>query len=290
MEQAAAEASAVRGDGSVRALLKWVGSKARLIPALTSRLPADIAELRHVEPFCGSAALFFARQPTVALLADQNGRLIETLRTVRDEPEAVIEHLQAFQAEHNSELYYETRHYVNLGCLSGALHAAAFLYLNRTCFNGLYRENRNGDFNVPIGRYEDPKIVDAQSIREAALRLKSARIVHESFEHTVMHCGPADFVYLDPPYEPLSETSSFTAYNRAGFQRKEQERLRECIDELTRIGARVMLSNSDTEYTRALYADYVVDVVEVHRSVSAGKRGTARELIVRNYGQDRIAL
>jgi len=288
MEQAAAEASRGRGDGSVRALLKWVGSKARLIPALLSRLPVEIDELRHVEPFCGSAALFFARQPATALLADQNGRLIETLRSVRDEPDAVINHLEEFQAEHNSELYYETRYYVNLGCLAGALHAAAFLYLNRTCFNGLYRENRKGEFNVPIGQYEDPKILDAQSVREASTRLGCARIVQDSFEHTVLHCGPSDFVYLDPPYEPLSETSSFTAYNRAGFQRKEQERLRECFDELTRIGARVMLSNSDTEYTRALYSDYVVETVEVHRSVSAGKRGTARELIVRNYG--RIAL
>jgi DNA adenine methylase len=290
MAEAAAETSRVRGDGSVRALLKWVGSKARLIPALTSRPPEDIDELRHVEPFCGSAALFFAQRPAVALLADQNGRLIETLRSVRDEPEAVIEHLEAFQAEHNNDLYYETRYYVNLGCLAGALHAAAFLYLNRTCFNGLYRENRKGEFNVPVGRYDDPKILDAESVREAAARLRCARLVHESFEHTVLHCGPSDFVYLDPPYEPLSETSSFTAYNRAGFQRKEQERLRSCVDELTRIGARVMLSNSDTEYTRALYSDYVVDSVEVHRSVSAGKRGTARELIVRNYGQERIAL
>jgi DNA adenine methylase len=283
MEEAARAHAPGEGNGSVRALMKWCGSKVRLLPELCSRVPDDVLERRHVEPFCGSAALFFAIHPEQALLADQNQRLIDTLRSVRDDPEDVIANLRDFEGEHSRELYYETRHYVNLGCLAGALHAAAFLYLNRTCFNGLYRENARGEFNVPMGDYKQPRILDPEAIRTAARALQSARLVVGSFDETILLCGPNDFVYLDPPYEPISPTSNFTAYNKSGFSRKDQLRLREAFGHLTSIGCPAMLSNSDTDFTRDLYEGFLIESVTVQRSVSAGKRERAREIIVRNY-------
>jgi DNA adenine methylase len=267
----------------VRALLKWAGSKQRLLPELTARLPSDYLTRRHVEPFCGSAALFFALEPARAVLSDSNHHLVETLKSVRNELDDVLHALREFESDHSEDLYYETRAYLNSGTLHGALHAAAVLYTNRTCFNGLWRENAKGEFNVPIGSYKDPKIVDEASLRSASRVLQNASLTAARFEEMLFLCGEGDFVYLDPPYEPISKTSNFAAYTKSGFTRQDHERLAQEFKHLHELGAKVMLSNSDTPFTRALYAAWHVESVSVQRSICASTRNRAQEIIVRNY-------
>ena len=263
--------------------MKWCGSKLRLLPELTARLPDDMKWRRHFEPFCGSAALFFARAPMRAVLADQNVRLINTFTAVRDDVEEVIAWLGDLASEHCQRLYYETRELFNEGVCAGPAAAAMFIYLNRTCFNGLYRENKLGNFNVPMGSYADPKILDADSLRAASKTLEHTMLLAQPFEDTLALASENDFVYLDPPYEPVNATSNFTAYQKSGFSQKDQERLRDAFDALHELGCRVMLSNSDTPYTRALYRHWNIERVSVRRSVSCGPRGLASEIIVRNY-------
>jgi len=238
---------------------------------------------RHFEPFCGSAALFFARAPVRAVLADQNVRLINTLSAVRDDVEEVIAWLRNLASDHCQRLYYETRELFNEGAAAGPAAAAMFLYLNRTCFNGLYRENKLGEFNVPMGSYANPKILDTESLRAASKLLQHTMLLAQPFEDTLELVSRRDFIYLDPPYEPVSASSSFTAYQRSGFSRRDQERLRDAFHALDALGCKVMLSNSDTAYTRSLYHAWSIERVSVRRSVSCGKRGIASEIIVRNY-------
>jgi DNA adenine methylase len=266
--------------------VKWVGGKGRLLPQLQPLLPPGVELMRHVEPFVGGAALFFARRPGRALLCDINPALINLYTTVRDQVDGIIEHLRGLAARHDQAEYYRVRERYNRARkLGDAERAAMFVYLNKTCFNGLHRVNRRGEFNVPAGRYKNPRILDETGLRAASEQLQTAEIRRGGFEELLSTARPGDFIYFDPPYEPVSETSSFTAYAQNGFRREDQLRLRDVFAALDRRGCKLMLSNSDVPFIRDLYADFRIDVVAAPRAINcdAKRRGPVPEVVVRNY-------
>lgn len=272
--------------------VKWPGGKAGLLPQLFPLLPRDGRDRRHVEPFVGGGALFFARRPTRGLLADVNPRLVATYCAVRDYPEGVIDMLREFAARHRRDAhktYYDARAAFNATPrLSGVALAAHFIYLNKTCFNGLYRENKKGEFNAALGAYKDPAIADEKTLMRASAALAGIEVVCASFEATLGRCGPGDFIYLDPPYEPISETEAFTAYAATGFVQADQRRLAELFRRLDQQGARVMMSNSSAPIIRELYEGYRIDDVHARRSINCApdRRGKVPEVVVRNYSNE----
>ncbi len=252
-------------------------------------LPKGAELMRHVEPFIGGGAMFFARAPERALLCDVNPALINVYESVRDHVEDVIVQLQQLAAAHDdddSKAYYRVRERYNRSrSLSNTQRAAAFVYLNKTCFNGLHRVNRRGEFNVPAGRYKNPRILDEQLMRSASRALKHAELRLGGFEHLLSSARPGDFIYFDPPYEPVSTTASFTAYAQDGFGREDQMRLRDVFAALDQRGCKLMLSNSDVPFIRDLYKAFRLDTVMAARAINrdATKRGPVSELLVRNY-------
>jgi DNA adenine methylase len=274
-------------EAPVRAapIVKWAGGKGRLFAQLEPLLPPGLDARRYVEPFLGGGALFFTLAPARALVSDVNPALVRTYEAVRDEVDAVIAHLRKLAKRHDQLAFYATRERYNRSVLSDAEHAAVFIYLNKTCFNGLHRVNRRGEFNVPFGRYTAPRILDEAGLRAASIALSRAEIRVASFEHLLERAHPGDFVYFDPPYAPVSATANFTSYASGGFGHDSQTRLRDVYRELDRRGCRLMLSNSDVPSIRELYADYRVDVVYAARAIScdANGRSAVREVVVRNY-------
>lgn len=275
-------------NAAPRPFLKWAGGKRQLLPELLPRVDAARPFGRYHEPFVGGGALFFELCGTSRLgrrqayLSDNNPRLIETYTAVRDGVEDVIAELERHAERHSEDHYYRTRAQVPL---TPPARAARTIYLNRTCFNGLYRENSRGEFNVPIGRYANPTICDAPNLRAAADALKRAKIECRHFE-TVLDCAKSgDLVYFDPPYVPVSKTSSFTAYDRGGFGEPEQRRLAEVFAELDRKGVKVLLSNSMTPLVRELYGSFRIDTIYAARAVNsrADRRGKIEEALVRNF-------
>lgn len=267
--------------------VKWVGGKGRLLGQLLPLLPRGVERMRHVEPFMGGGAMFFARRPQRALLCDINPELVSTYTMVRDRVEDVIAELHGHAALHGGDgtYYYGVRERYNRGGGDAAARAAMFIYLNKTCFNGLHRVNRKGEFNVPAGRYVNPRILDEDGLRAASAQLQSAEIRCAGFESLLASARPGDFIYFDPPYEPVSRTSNFTSYAQEGFTQEDQTRLRDVFNELTRRGARCMLSNSDVPFIRELYKHHRIDTVAAPRAVSCdkNKRGLVSEVVVRNY-------
>ena len=267
--------------------MKWVGGKTKVLSQLAPLLPEGVALMRHVEPFVGGGALFFAQRPARALLADVNPQLIATYEAVRDQVDDVIGHLSQLSAAHQPERYYHVRHRYNHGRkLSAAERAAMFIYLNKTCFNGLHRVNRRGEFNVPAGRYTNPRILDAELLRASSAELRRAELRCAGFESLLSYAKPGDFIYFDPPYAPASRTANFTAYAADGFSAEDQERLRDVFKELDRRRCKLMLSNSDVPLIRDLYAKFRIDRVAAPRAINcnAARRGLVSELVVRNYG------
>ncbi len=275
-------------------ILKWVGGKSRILSQLSPLLPAGVELMRHVEPFVGGGALFFARRPERALLCDVNPALIGVYEAVRDEVTQVIAHLERLSAtyerkaagQERSAHYYAVRHRYNHGQkLSRSERAAMFIYLNKTCFNGLHRVNRKGEFNVPAGRYEKPRILDSELLHAASNELQKAEIVCTGFESLLSNARPGDFIYFDPPYAPVSRTASFTAYAQDGFSEQDQERLRDVFSALDKRRCKLMLSNSDVPLIRDLYAKFRIDTVAAPRAINcdSSRRGLVSELVVRNY-------
>lgn len=265
--------------------IKWVGGKGRLLEQLSPLLPKDVKRRRHVEPFIGGGAMFFARAPRRALIADVNPALVATYTAIRDDLDTVIGHLGRLAAKHSSEHYYATRERYNERDLAPVEKAATFIYLNKTCFNGLHRVNRKGHFNVPMGRYKNPKIVNPEGLERAHHALQGVDIRCQGFDALLEQARPGDFVYFDPPYEPVSRTASFTSYATDGFSQEDQRRLRDLFVELDQRGAKLMLSNSDVPFIRELYADYRIDTIWAGRAINsdASKRGKVAEVVVRNY-------
>lgn len=264
--------------------LKWAGGKSRLLSQYEPHLPPPESIRRYYEPFIGSAALFFHMQPCQAQLSDCNHKLIETYEVVRDEVEALIE---ALQVHKNEKRYYYRIRAQDPDELDKVERAARLIYMNKTCYNGLYRENQKGEFNVPFGRYKRPRICDEPRLRAASQALQGVELCSGDFEEAVAAAGEGDFVYFDPPYVPLNATSSFTSYSRFGFDDEDHRRLAQTFHRLTERGCRVMLSNSDAPLVHELYGGhgYHFREVQARRNINskAHKRGPVTELLIYNY-------
>ena len=267
-----------------RPFLKWVGGKGQLLDQLRPLLPAAPWR-RYFEPFVGSAALFFALRPAEATLSDVNRELVDCYVAVQKHVERLVKALE--EHEYDEALYYSVREQ-DPATLDLPTRAARTIYLNKTGYNGLYRVNRAGRFNVPFGRYTNPGFRSPDSVdnlRACSRSLRGAKLAVRDFGQVVRHASKGDFVYFDPPYVPLSDTSDFTSYSAGGFGPAEQQRLAEVVAKLSDAGVLVMLSNSDTPAVRALYAKFRIDVVTASRSINsrATGRGKVREVVVRNY-------
>ncbi len=278
----------------MKPIVKWAGGKSRLLPELLKRIPGEIRT--YAEPFAGGAALFFALSASVAerrrsvkraVLSDQNQELVACYRAVRDNVGGVIEALRAYR--YDKELFYATRDRDPIP-MTDVDRAARLIFLNHTCFNGLWRVNASGRFNVPFGRYKNPRILDEDGLRAASSALAKTEVLHGDFSLATRKLGRGDFVYFDPPYAPVSKTASFTAYARDGFNADDQERLLEEFRALDERGACAMLSNADTKEMRALYKQFAVHIVYAPRSINSdgAKRGNARELLVTSWGRKGI--
>jgi len=270
-------------------IVKWAGGKTRLLPELLADMPKRIRT--YVEPFAGGAALFFklASEPrcrfTRAVLVDQNPELVACYRAVQKNVDQVIDALQTLADEpERRDLYYRLRDEPT-DDMPIARRAARFIFLNRTGYNGLWRVNASGKFNVPYGRYKNPRIVDIDRLRAASRALERVEILHGDFATATKDLGDGDFVYFDPPYVPVSKTASFTAYAAKGFGPIDQERLGVELRRLAKRGVHAILSNADTKETRRLYEGLTLRVVRAARAINsdATKRGEIPELIVRNW-------
>jgi DNA adenine methylase len=262
--------------------LKWAGGKTALLPELFARLPERFG--RYFEPFVGAGALFFALADNGRLaaeihLADVNQPLIDTYRAVAHDVDAVIHELQ--QHRNESSYFYEVRAW-DPAALPLAKRAARFIFLNQTAFNGLYRENKRGLFNVPFGRYKNPNFCNERALRAAAHRLAGVTLDCADFAASVERAWAGDFVYFDPPYVPRDATSYFTSYSRGGFDEGDQRRLAAVFRTLAARGVHVLLSNSDTPLVRELYDGFKIDTVYVRRNINSkgDARGEVPEVLV----------
>lgn len=269
---------------SPRPFLKWAGGKGRLLDQYAPFLPQTCNT--YFEPFLGGGAVFFdmAKRFDRAVLADINPELVNVYRCVKGRVDDVIDLLELHKRCHCKEYYYHLRQQHDLN--APVERAARLIYLNKTCYNGLYRENSQGRFNVPMGKYKNPAICDPTLLRAASQTLQRADIAELPFE-TILDwpLSSLDFVYFDPPYHPISVTSSFTRYNRYGFGAKDQERLAIVFRKLASRGVQVMLSNSDCELIRKLYAGFPMHRIRAARAINSkpGRRGKIQELLITSY-------
>lgn len=260
--------------------LKWAGGKQKLLSQFAPHFPDSVS--RYFEPFLGGGAVFFHLQPSVAILGDFNGALIEAYRIVKENVEELIASLKEHQ---NDKSYYYNIRGKDPSSMNPVERASRFIFLNRTCYNGLYRVNNKGQFNVPFGRYKNPTICDEDRLRAAGLALQNVQLVAGDFEETLSSAQEGDLVYLDPPYDPISDTSSFTSYTRDGFGEDEQKRLSHVFRDLNGRGCQVMLSNSDTPLVRELYGGFEFVEVQARRAINSDPkgRGLITELLVLNF-------
>jgi len=273
-----------------RPFIKWAGSKTKILKKLYEYVPGQFED--YYEPFLGSGALFFylvykRREHFKAYLSDINEELINTFIVVRDHVDQLITLLKNHQKEYakNPEDYY---YYIRdrSDSKDRVERAARVLFLNRTCYNGLYRVNRKGKFNVPFGKYKKPKICNAKTLRNAskALQMSKAEIRVLDYRIALERVKEGDFVYLDPPYQPINSTSNFTNYTQKGFTKEDQINLAKVFCDLTERGCRAVLSNSDTPLIHNLYSKYDIERVRVSRTINCigGKRKGYTELIINN--------
>jgi len=289
-------------------ILKWAGGKGQLLDELYQRFPESYEQ--YHEPFSGSGALFFDLEPEHGTINDTNPRLVNFYRQVRNRPHELIERCREFEdPESDSDpdrafaettrdgdsvgnYYYQQRELFNRRPNDEEFdeleEAALLLYLNRTCFNGLYRENSDGEFNVPIGRYANPDWVRAEEVRGSSEVLENVEIHNEDFEYVLDVATTDDLVYFDPPYEPMSPTANFTDYSASGFERGDQERLKDAALELDERNTYVILSNSGVMYDMYAQAGFSVEIEGATRAINsdADNRGEVDEIIATNVPED----
>ena len=273
---------------NLKPILKWVGGKTQLLKVLTALLPNEPI-INYCEPFFGGGAMLFNIKPFVAFINDSNKELINTYNIIKTCPRELITELSKY--ENTPEFYYKIRsvdrNINEFQKLSPIQRAARFIYLNKTCFNGLYRENSHGQFNVPFGKYNNPNFINETEIFNLAYYFNLSNIYFSSydFEKCIGKIPPNTFVYMDPPYDPVSKTSNFTSYTANSFNKIDQIRLVSCCNSLTQRGIKFMLSNSDTEFIRSIYRNYNITEVIARRSINCNgnNRGCVSELIIRNY-------
>ncbi|MBW4605871.1 MAG: DNA adenine methylase [Hassallia sp. WJT32-NPBG1] len=266
-----------------RPFLKWAGGKSNLIQQYLTYLPSTNNYKNYYEPFLGGGAVFFHILPSNAILTDINAELITTYRCVRDNVEELISLLKEHENKHSRDYYYNVR--ANPG-KSDLENAARLIYLNKTCFNGLYRVNSQNKFNVPLGKYKNPNICPQDLLFAASEALSRAEIKHADFTEVLNHATSSeDFVYFDPPYYPISKTSYFTSYTSYSFEENQQIQLRDIFVKLSERGVKLMLSNSDCEFIRNLYSGFNIYTISAARAINsnAKKRGKINEILVTSY-------
>ncbi len=268
--------------------LKWVGGKRRLIPEIKGLLPNDLDQLIYYEPFVGGGALLFELRPEQAVINDYNEELINVYRVIRDHPKELVEELKRHR--NTAEYFYAFRSLDRdpvFETLTDIQRASRIIYLNKTCYNGLYRVNSEGQFNVPFGRYKNPNIVNESTIEAVSKYLNESdiEICNGDYEQILNNIPANAFVYLDPPYHPVSESSNFTGYVQGGWSEEDQIRLKNACDALDARGIRFLLSNSATSFIREIYAAYNIHIVKASRAINSVPtgRGQVDEFLIRNY-------
>jgi len=258
----------INTETKAKPFLKWAGGKTQMLSDIERFVPVDFG--KYIEPFIGAGALFFHLESNDSVIADANGELIHTYEVIRDTPEQLIEELSKFK--NNEKHFYETRS-KNPNRLGKIKRAARLIYLNKTCFNGLYRVNRKGQFNTPFGHRKNPLICDVDTIMKASSVLCNTTILNLDFEEVLnKYAKQGDFIFLDPPYEPVSEYADFKRYTKDFFSRDDQVRLKNQFDRLVEIGAHPILTNSDAPFILDLYKDYRIEIIETRRSISSNAR------------------
>lgn len=271
--------------------VKWVGGKRQLLKQfaeLNLYPPHDFDPIKHTyfEPFVGGGAVFLDLLPKNAVLSDLNSDLIITYKVIKNDVGGLIKLLKTYKYDKDFFLKIRSKKSKEL---SDVQKAARFIYLNRTCFNGMYRVNSRGEFNVPFGKYNNPLICDEGNLHKISKALKNVKIYNEDYESVLKRAQKGDFIYFDPPYYPVNRTSNFTGYTVEGFFEKEQEELRDAFFELHKRGCFVMLSNSDTPFINKLYSNLdkkiKINKIEANRNINskASGRGKIKEVLIINY-------
>jgi len=261
--------------------VNWAGGKSQLISQMSPFFPQSHEYDRYIEPFIGGGVVFLTLRKKGAVLGDSNEELMNCYQVVRDDVETLIKLLS--KHIHEREYYYRLRQQ-DQKRMDPASRAARFIYLNKTCFNGVYRVNSKGQFNVPFGNRK-AKIYDEENLRQISLLLKTVQLVAQSYERTLEQAQPTDFIYLDPPYHPLSKTANFAKYTSKPFGEGDQIKLAKEFKRLTELGCKVMLSNSDTPLIRELYGEYYVKTVVARRYINCNGNGrkAITEQLIMNY-------
>lgn len=269
-------------------VVKWVGGKRQLLNYITPLLPKNFST--YVEPFVGGGAVLFNIQPKKAIINDYNAELINVYNVIKNNPDELISLLQEHEKLNSQEYFYQIRSldrsdtYYSMSSID---KAARIIYLNKTCFNGLFRVNQAGQFNSPYGKYKNPNIVNRPLVLAMSKYFNNndIRIMSGDYKEALKNLRRGAFVYFDPPYMPISSSSSFTGYTENGFGKQQQIELKEECDKLNRRGIKFLLSNSDHPLIRELYKDYEIIVVKAKRSINSkgNKRGEINEVLIRNY-------
>lgn len=270
-------------------VLKWVGGKRQLLNDIIPMIPKNCST--YVEPFIGGGAVLFELQPKKAIINDFNSELINVYTVIRDYPEELIKELQFHKENNTSEHFYAVREYDRklefFSQMTPVQKAARVIYLNKTCYNGLYRVNSAGQFNSPYGKYKNPNIVNETVIRAMSKYFNKNNIVikNEDFKDALKGLRKGAFVYLDPPYMPISSSSSFTGYTENGFNEDKQRELKALCDKLNKKGIKFLQSNSDCEFIRELYNDYNIKTIKAKRAINSkgNSRGEINEVLIYNY-------
>ncbi len=271
----------------VAPVVKWVGGKRQLISEISKYYPKFSGT--YFEPFLGGAAVLFHFQPKVAIVNDNNAELVNLYNVIKNNPELLISDLK--KHINDKEYFYEIRSLdrdkEKYGRLTPIERASRILFLNKTCYNGLFRVNSSGEFNTPFGRYKNPNIVNEITINAVSRYFNSVEIsiLNVDFENAVKNAKKGDFVYFDPPYDPISDSSNFTGYTKIGFDRAEQLRLKYLCDDLKKRDVKFLLSNSATDFIWELYKDYSRTKITATRAINskAEGRGVVEEVLVKNY-------
>lgn len=272
----------------VAPFLKWVGGKRQLMPSIVEHLPENIKDYKYIEPFIGGGAVLFNLQPKNAIINDYNEELINVYQVIKNNLDELITDLKKHKNE--AEYFYSIRSLDRNGefkKLTDVQRASRIIYLNKTCFNGLYRVNNAGEFNSPFGRYKNPNIVNEPTLKAVNKFLNSNNIDIKSGDYSdvLKQADKKCFVYLDPPYHPISESSNFTGYVQGGWNMYDQIDLKTACDELNKKGVKFLLSNSSADFIKDLYKDYKITIVKANRAINSNgaDRGEVDEVLIRNY-------
>ena len=268
----------------VAPFLKWVGGKRQLMPSIVDHLPENIKDYKYIEPFIGGGAVFFNLQPKNAVINDYNEELINVYQVIKDNLDDLIIDLKKHKNE--AEYFYSIRSLDRNGefkKLSAVKRASRLIFLNKTCFNGLYRVNNAGEFNSPFGRYKNPNIVNEPTLKAVNKFLNNNNVEINSGDYSeiLKQTDKKCFVYLDPPYHPISESSNFTGYVQGGWNMYDQIDLKTACDELHKRGVKFLLSNSSAEFIKHLYKDYIITIVKANRAINSNgaDRGEVDEVL-----------